>query len=514
MTAPDDRFRPQWHFTPAKNWINDPNGLVWFDGEYHLFFQYNPFGDQWGHMSWGHAVSTDLLHWQELPVAIPEDERVSIFSGSVVVDATNRSGLGTGREPVLLAFYTGCRRVPEGGQAQELAWSTDRGRTWHKHPANPVLDIGLKDFRDPKVFWHEATRRWVMAVVRPDDHQVSFYASTTLTVWQHLSDFGPLGEAGGIWECPDLIEFPQPGGGASRWVLKVDTFAGHPGGTGAQVFIGRFDGTTFHPETHTGATASQGLWVDHGSDFYAALSWAHLPAGARAHGPNPVWIGWMNNHAYAKHTPTAPWRGAMSVPRELFLVDTAAGPRLGQAPLAGLQALRGAPLHQRATTYPEGRTPLELGHGPLALDGRSLELCWQIDTGADPAATAPEFGLLLRCGTGPDGTEQAVHLGVDRQRGTLWLDRSRSGFQPDAARWAGRREAPLAWPAPGQPLTLRVLLDRCAIEVFSGDGLSVLTELVFPADDGRGLQVWARGGAVRSAGLTVWPLASTRPQEA
>ena len=242
-----ERLRPQWHFSPARNWINDPNGLVWFEGEYHLFFQYNPFGDQWGHMSWGHAVSTDLLHWQELPVAIPEDERVSIFSGSVVVDEHNSSGFGDDTDAVLVAIYTGCRRVPEGGQAQELAYSLDRGRHWTKYAGNPVLDIGLKDFRDPRSSGTGPTARWVMAVVRPDDPVVSFYASHNLRHWQHLSDFGPAGEVGGIWECPDLIEFPAEDGVAahSRWLLKVDTFAGHPGGTGAQVFIGHFDGYRF-----------------------------------------------------------------------------------------------------------------------------------------------------------------------------------------------------------------------------------------------------------------------------
>lgn len=493
-----DPYRPQWHFTPAQHWINDPNGLVWFDGEYHLFFQYNPFGSQWGHMSWGHAVSTDLLHWQELPVAIAEDERVSIFSGSIVVDAHNRSGLGTGNQPVLLAFYTGCRRVPEGGQAQELAWSTDRGRSWTKYPGNPVLDIGLKDFRDPKVLWHEASQRWVMAVVRPDDHQVSFYGSTNATSWQHLSDFGPLGEAGGIWECPDLIEFPQPCGRPSRWVLKVDCLAGHPGGTGAQVFIGRFDGERFCADSHSGAHAHSGLWVDHGSDFYAALSWANLPPQASAHGPRPVWIGWMNNHAYAKHTPTEPWRGAMSVPRELFVVDTAAGPRLGQAPVASLSRLRGSPQHSGPRRLGAGQHHLAPGAA-----SRSMELAWQIDC---RASTASQWALLLRSGP----TEQ-LRLGVDRQRGVLWLDRSASGFAPDSARWAGRREAPLYASADGI-FTLRVLLDHCSVEVFSGDGLSVLTELFFPTSDRLlDTQLWVADGELVSLGLTVWPLRAARP---
>jgi fructan beta-fructosidase len=483
------RWRPRWHYTAERNWLNDPNGLVFVNGEYHLLYQYNPFGDQWGHMSWGHAVSTDLLHWQELPVAIAEDERVSIYSGSIVVDTHNSSGFGAPGQAPLVAVYTGCRRVPEGGQAQELAYSTDRGHTWTKYAGNPVLDIGLKEFRDPKVFWHTPTARWVMAVVRPYEHQVSFYASNDLKVWKHLSDFGPSGEVGGIWECPDLIEFPCVDGALSCWLLKVDTFAGHPGGTGAQIFIGHFDGTRFTPERPPGTTCTSGQWADHGSDFYAALSWAHLPRRHRA----PLWIAWMNNHGYAKATPTAPWRGAMSVPRELFLRDTPDGPRLGQRPWRGLAALRSEPRKWADLHLSPDSPSVDLA----GLDSRSLELQWDI-VGGD----ADEFALQVRCGDG----EQTV-IGVDRRRGTLYIDRSRSGQVVDAARWAGRREAPL--PNGASPLRLQVLLDTCSVEVFTGDGAATLTELIFPSDASRGVRLVAHDGELRSR-LTAWPLAATR----
>jgi sucrose-6-phosphate hydrolase SacC (GH32 family) len=299
-----------------------------------------------------------------------------------------------------------------------------------------------------------------------------------------------------------LIEFRQPGG-ESRWLLKVDTFAGHPGGTGAQVFIGHFDGTRFTATSHgdPGHPAHQGLWVDCGSDFYAALSWANLPPQASAHGPRPVWLAWMNNHAYAKHTPTEPWRGAMSVPRELFLVDTPAGPRLGQAPVAALQSLRGAARTWQALSLPDGDTLLDLGPH---IDGRCCEVEWVVSE-----ANAAEFGLRVRCGGG-----EFTRIGVDTQRGCLFIDRQHSGFVPDAPRWAGRREAPLRLDGlgrpDGEPLTLRVLIDRCSVEVFSGDGLSVLTELVFPADTRRGLCAWVQGGTVAHSTLTVWPLRPVR----
>jgi sucrose-6-phosphate hydrolase SacC (GH32 family) len=483
LEAGGERFRPQWHFTTAKHWINDPNGLVWFDGEYHLFYQHNPFGELWGHMSWGHAVSTDLLTWKELPVAIPEDERVSIFSGSIVVDTHNTSGFAVDGMPVLVAIYTGCRRVPEGGQAQEIAWSNDRGRTWTKYTGNPVLDIGLKDFRDPKVFWHAPTSRWVMAVVRPFEHKVSFYASGNLREWSHLSDFGPAGEAVGIWECPDLIEFPSASG-QSRWLLKVDTFSGHPGGTGGQYFIGRFDGTRFIADSP--APGEPALWTDQGSDFYAALSWANLPA---AH-PHPVWIGWMSNHQYVARTPTSPWRGAMSVPRELFIRETKNGPRLGQRPIPALGSRRGVARTWRDFALEASKVELQL----WPFDGRCIEIEWIIES-----SNAQHYGLAVRCGD----TEETM-VGVDADRGVVYVDRSRSGFTPDAERWSGRREVPLE--AAQGALTLRVLVDRCSVEVFTSDGAVALTELVFPNDASRGVKIFANEGGVQRSRITVWPL--------
>lgn len=459
-------FRPGYHFTTQKNWINDPNGLV-FDaatGLYHLFFQHNQFGDVWGHMSWGHATSPDLLHWTELPLAIPEDERASIFSGSVVIDHADTVGFGAG---AWVACYTGCLRRPEGGQAQELAWSLDRGLTWTKYAGNPVLDLGLREFRDPKVFWHESTGRWVMAVVLPDEHRVAFYASANLRDWALLSHFGPAGETRAIWECPDLIHFAAQ----DRWLLKVDTFEGHPAGSGAQVWIGQFDGQRFTPETDA-------VWADHGSDFYAALSFAGLPAG-RA----PVWLAWMNQHAYAKHTPTSPWRGAMTLPRELSLVQTTAGWRLGQAPVS-VEQLRGEPRHL-------------VGAGVIADAGASCELHWEMDPGDAETST-----LNVRCGPGGEFTE----IGIDHCRGLVWIDRSRSGTVVDAAHWTGRREQ--AWSPASGPLVLRVLVDRCSVEVFSGDGLVALTEIVFPSDTSVDVAVLAQRGAWTRSVLTCWTLNS------
>nr|WP_270889189.1 glycoside hydrolase family 32 protein [Pedococcus sp. 5OH_020] len=241
-----ERYRPQFHYTPAKNWMNDPNGLVFYEGEYHLFYQYNPSGNQWGNMSWGHAVSPDLVHWTQLPVAIPQDDQSMVFSGSAVVDKDNTSGFGTKEHPAMVAVYTRLDKAT-GIQAQALAYSTDRGRTFTKYADNPVLDIGSRDFRDPKVFWYEPGHEWIMSVALSAERKVRFYRSSNLKKWEHLSDFGPAGATGGVWECPDLFPLPVDGDSKkTKWVLLVNINPGGiAGGSANQYFTGTFDGTRF-----------------------------------------------------------------------------------------------------------------------------------------------------------------------------------------------------------------------------------------------------------------------------
>jgi sucrose-6-phosphate hydrolase SacC (GH32 family) len=238
-------WRPQFHFTPERNWMNDPNGLVFYEGEYHLFYQHNPEGNKWGHMSWGHAVSKDLVHWEHLPIALREENNVMIFSGSAVVDWKNTSGFGVDGQPPLVAIYTG-HHTDKPRQDQRIAYSNDRGRTWTKYSGDPVLDIGEADFRDPKVFWHEPTKRWIMAVTWCNHHQVRLYGSPNLKDWTHLSDFGPAGATGSWWECPDLFPVSIEGrGNRQKWVMIVNGGGLPNGGPGCQYFVGDFDGTTF-----------------------------------------------------------------------------------------------------------------------------------------------------------------------------------------------------------------------------------------------------------------------------
>ncbi len=281
-------YRPQYHFTPERNWMNDPNGMVFYEGEYHLFYQYNPFGEKWGHMSWGHAISPDMVHWEHLPVALKEEDGVMIFSGSAVVDWDNTSGFGRHGQPPLVAIYTG-HYTSKPLQNQQIAYSNDKGITWTKYSGNPVLDIGQQDFRDPKVFWHEPTHQWVMVVSWPVERKVRFYASPNLKEWSHLSDFGPAGATRGIWECPDLFPLPLDGRtNQMKWVLIVNLNPGGPaGGSGSQYFVGTFDGQRFlldpsypKPATKEAMTpkgrvladfegADYGVWETNGSAFGA-----------------------------------------------------------------------------------------------------------------------------------------------------------------------------------------------------------------------------------------------------
>ncbi|GAB2688785.1 GH32 C-terminal domain-containing protein [Thalassiella azotivora] len=244
-----DPYRPAYHYTPERNWVNDPNGLVFHDGEYHLFYQHNPNGTQWGDMSWGHAVSRDLVRWEELPLAIPHDQDEYVFSGSAVVDHRNTSGFGSVEDPPMVAVYTSARRDGPG-QDQALAYSLDNGRTWQKYEGNPVLDLDNEEFRDPKVTWQESTGTWLMAVALATEKRIAFYSSPDLKEWTHLSDFGPQGAVGGVWECPDLFRLPVDGDpDRQKWVLVVSLNPGGPhGGSGMQYFVGEWDGTTFTPD--------------------------------------------------------------------------------------------------------------------------------------------------------------------------------------------------------------------------------------------------------------------------
>jgi fructan beta-fructosidase len=414
----DERYRPQVHFSPAKNWTNDPNGLIYHNGRYHLFFQHNPFGADWGHMSWGHAVSRDLFDWRELPVAIPEDHEAMIFSGSIVSDDANTSGFGTAENPPLVAIYTAHQPQTEI-QAQHIAYSLDQGLTWTKYAGNPVIALAMKDFRDPKVI--RCDDHWLMVVARSAERQVAFYRSHDLKQWRETGRFGPAGAVDGVWECPDLIRFDEGG----RWLLKVDASPLKPGsGCGGQAFIGRFDGTAF--------SADANLPLDLGEDYYASASWNGLPAGRH------IAIGWMANPRYAGQQPTAPWRGAMSIPRELSL----RGNTLLQTPVREL-----ARLERNRRTVEPGLLFAAGAHDPA----RRLRLKGGVFTLEVRDAEAAI--LTVRS----DGTRLAV-----------------ARLAPALPTFVSQHSLPLAVG------DLDVIFDRASVEVFANGGERTISELMFP----------------------------------
>jgi sucrose-6-phosphate hydrolase SacC (GH32 family) len=458
----DEPYRPQVHFSPRQNWTNDPNGLVYFRGEYHLFFQYNPFGDQWGHMSWGHAVSKDLLHWKELPIAIPEKNNIMIFTGSIVVDRENTSGFCQQAQDCLVAIYTGDSNTPQGHrQAQYIAFSLDRGLTWTQYAGNPVIDLQLADFRDPGVFWDEAAHRWVMAVSLPKEHKVRFYFSTDLKKWTQSGEFGPAGDLAGDWECPNLLRVPSENGKESLWALKVGLNPGAPqGGSGEQYFFGNFDGKTFTESSEPGAHG----WTNYGKDDYCAISYNGLPKGEK-----PVLIGWMSNWQYAAKLPTTPWRGQMSVPRRLSFLRDGTGLALKQEPVI-------APLRRKSFRVPEA--PSSKSAADEA--GTEVAVPYELDLNFGHP-THPIFGVRLFS----DKTHW-TEVGFDTHKDQFYVDRTHSGAMVDKD-FTGKTEAPLVR---SRPYDLKLIVDRSSVEAYAQNGTIAMTDLIYPLSASSVIQIF------------------------
>ena len=461
-----EKYRPQFHFTPPANWINDPNGLIYFKNEYHLFYQYNPFGNRWGHMTWGHAISKDLVHWKHLPIAIPEENQIMIFSGSAVADQHNSSGFaGKSRKVPLVAIYTGhfigdTSNKEDYLQAQYIAFSLDNGRTWKKYP-NSVLDVNKKDFRDPKVFWYAPHKKWVMAVVLPHEHIVQFYGSANLKQWQHLSDFGPAGDIKDIWECPDLLQVPLEGSiGKKKWVLITSQQ------TTMQYFVGEFDGTHFINENPPGKI----FRPDYGPDYYAAVTYNNLPSGHA-----PVLLGWANNWSYANDIPTTPWRSAMALPRQLNLKKINNEWILVQKPVIAIQPLR--------LTSTELKKIYVSGKKILPVNSQQVE----IEVIFQPSANKSGIRLAV-------GKDNSFIIGYDAVREKLYIDRSKSGDISFHKAFAdlSRYEAPLQ-PQNGK-IRLQIYFDKSIIEVFANGGITVMTAQLFPDEKNDSIELFSENG--------------------
>lgn len=475
-------YRPQFHFTPNRNWTNDPNGLVYYHGEYHLFFQYNPYGSKWGHMSWGHAVSPDMIHWKQLSVAIPEANHIMIFSGSAVVDSNNTSGFGKDGKIPMVAIYTGYNTQTHI-QDQRLAYSLDYGRTWTKYKGNPVINIDSKNFRDPKVFWYQPKHYWVMVVSLATQHKVRFYSSPDLKKWTKLSEFGPDGATSSAWECPMLDKVSVQGQPSQKkWVLEISSAI--DGVQNGIYFVGDFNGKTFTPDPEYKNNAHR---VDYGMDFYAATSWANIPTKDG----RTLWLAWMDNWKYAQDAPTHPFRGLMTIPRSVSLKKKNNGYQLIQNPVKELQSLRGK--HYHFDNLSVSSSIMDLSK--RGISGTSLEIMATLKP-----STAKKFGFQVR-----KGENQQTVIGYKPNENKLYVDRTQAGdnkFSNDFP--GGIQTAPLQ--LDNGLIHLHILVDHSSVEVFANGGKRVITDDIYPKLSSDGLQLFADNGSVTVTSLDIWKL--------
>lgn len=442
----NEKHRPQFHFSPQKGWMNDPNGLIFHKGVYHMFYQYFPGGTTWGPCHWGHATSTDMLHWKHQEIALFPDSLGYIFSGSAVYDVKNTSGFGTENNPPLVAIYTSHNMKKEQEQHsmyqyQSLAYSQDDGKTWKKYEGNPVLNIkGSTDFRDPKVSWNEETGKWIM-VLAVKDH-TEFYSSQDMKTWTKESEFGKtIGAHGGVWECPDL--FPLTYRGKTIWILLVSINPGGPnGGSSTQYFMGDFDGHQFKPFDE------QIRWIDWGPDNYAGVTFFGIPH-------RTILMGWMSNWQYAQVVPTATWRSAMTIPRELSLKEVNGKLYLSSFPVEEFENLisgkKNINIHQQQVVS------LESSKGVIEINGQKYQ----------------DFSIELS-----NQSNDKLIIGFEASTNKFFIDRSRSGKISFDNNFAVRHYVKRF--SENQKISLKLIIDVTSVELFADDGLSVMTEIFFP----------------------------------
>jgi len=447
----NETHRPQIHFSPRQKWMNDPNGMVYVNGNYHLFFQYHPGSTVWGPMHWGHAISKDLVHWDEQPIALYPDSLGTIFSGSAVVDFENTSGFGKDGKAPLIAIFThhdtiGAKARTNNYQNQSIAYSLDEGKTWTKYAGNPVVkNPGIRDFRDPKVMWFEEGKKWVMTLATKD--RVTFYSSKNLKEWTKESEFGEtVGAHSGVWECPDLFAIKRQG--EKIWVLLVSINPGGPNkGSATQYFTGKFDGKNFTPfQTDT-------RWIDYGTDNYAGVTWSNT-------GDRKIFLGWMSNWQYARVVPTGKWRSAMTMPRDLNLEKIGDKYFVTSQPVPELSVIDDKRTELQNVSANENLTKKIVKlDGPVRLNLTSDKI--------------ENFSIILSNDSG-----EKLILGYDKVSNNYFIDRTNSGKISFEKGFAGRHTAPRL--SNKEVMDLTLLIDNASVELFADNGLSVMTEIFFP----------------------------------
>ncbi len=436
-------YRPSFHFTPKQGWMNDPNGMIFLNGQYHLFFQHYPDSTVWGPMHWGHATSSDLVQWKEQPIALYPDSIGMIFSGSAVLDKNNTSGLGRSGIAPLVAIYTqhympGEKAGRTDFQNQSIAYSLDEGKTWTKYAGNPVLKTpNIKDFRDPKVIWHAPTQKWIMSLAVAD--HVEFYSAPNLINWRKESEIGKnLFAHGGVWECPDLLHFNV--NGKTIWVLLVSMNPGGPnGGSATQYMVGDFDGHTFKPYSN------DIKWMDYGPDNYAGVSFSNVE-------DRNILIGWMSNWNYANVVPTEKWRSAMTVPRELSLIE-----QNNKNANSNDFLLVSSPVKEMKKAFSEIMSKENVI--PNRIDLKEMK--------------AVDFEIILS-----NTFNEKLVVGYHADKKQFYIDRTKAGVSNFNDGFAAVAVAPRLSFATNMDLS--ILLDKTSIELFADGGRTVMTTLFFP----------------------------------
>lgn len=466
VATPVEQHRPQFHFSPKSNWMNDPNGMVYLNGKYHLFYQHNPNSAVWGPMHWGHATTRDFFHWEHQPIALYPDSLGTIFSGSAVVDVNNTAGFGKNALVAIFTYHNHKIEEAKTGlhEYQGIAYSNDEGKTWTKYKENPVLpNPGISDFRDPKVMWYEAGKKWVMTLATKD--RITFYSSANLKDWKRESDFGDKsGGHGGVWECPDLIPFEF--NGKTVWVLLVSINPGGPnGGSATQYFTGNFDGSKFTP------SSTVEKWMDYGTDNYAGITWSNT-------GKRKIFIGWMNNWQYANQVPTKNWRGAATIARDLYLDQVEGDFYVRSVPVKEVNAYIKPVYKKKSLILPK---EIDLSDYTKGLDGK-LKLDFTFNT-------TKSIEIVLSNKEG-----QKLLVGYDHKTKTYYIDRSHSGAADFEKGFAKKHIA--ARIANTANAKVSLILDVASAELFADNGLTVMTDVFFPESLINGVKLSGNGNQV------------------